>query len=201
MKYIFLRYARQPNQEVSAKLFSFTKETTRPNFTTLPGVMITEFEAKDEFTIDAIKAGFDSMNIKYDLIVKQEATTASPQAAAPVANNDLANLKRQLQTALSAENFEEASRLRDAIAAIEGPSASESVFYTSIQAFKESIKITENTHYCYEWKDDEGDTYSEDDIESLEQAQKEVRDHEKKGHKIVQTWKYVDNVYKGPFKY
>lgn len=158
MELIFLRYATRPNPEVAAKLFEYVTPGKKPNFTTLPGVMITEFQTEEN--IEIVRAGLASLNIKFDLVEKQvpqgatTATTArasaTPTTSATPTGNGLAALKSQLAVALAAQNFEKAAELRDQIAAIENPGGTtdapttERKIITSILEFKKNLKKTNN---------------------------------------------------------
>ncbi len=141
-EFIFLRYANQPNPTVSTKLFEFVAPGSKPFFTTLPGVLITMF--KSENTYDEILAGMGTLNVKFDLNEKEGTVTPIAQTS-PLSNRSatpepvtVASLQTKLDAALAAEDFELASTLRDQIATLNAEN--ESKIYTSIDAFKESLK-------------------------------------------------------------
>lgn len=171
--YILLRYDNRPNPAVSDKLFEYVAEGKKPYFTTLPGVMITQFDSEE--IIDIIKAGLDTLNIKFDLVEKPAsvATTSAAASVAP-ASNDIRGLKAALQAALHAQNFEKAAELRDKITAIEGPATpptTERVLYTSITEFKKSLVVVEKKK-----KDASLDKVGEEDEDINNDGKKDKQD-------------------------
>lgn len=130
-EFILIRYANQPNPQVSQKLAEFVIPGSKPFFTTLPGVMITQFKSNN--TIDEIKLGFDMMRLSYDLVEKQgtvnpeQSTTHNPNRPSKE------QLERDLQNALNAEDFEKAAELRDKITQLYPATES---FITNINDFK-----------------------------------------------------------------
>ncbi len=156
MEYILLRYGNRPDQAVSAKLFEYVTPGKKPNFTVLPGVMITSFSSDEN--IEIIRAGLATLPITFDLVVSQATptanTTATPRATTvatpPVtvatADMTLPQLKAALQAAVAREDWNKAAEYRDAIAAKEGPATgntenptTERKFITSILEFKKNL--------------------------------------------------------------
>jgi len=159
MEYILLRYGNRPDQAVSAKLFEYVTPGKKPNFTVLPGVMITSFSSEEN--IDIIKAGLATLPITFDLVVNQApapaatgtTTTARPAATttAPVVDmTSIPSLKAALNAAVAREDWNKAAEYRDAIAALEGPATGttttpetptqERKIVTSILEFKKNLK-------------------------------------------------------------
>ena len=52
--------------------------------------------------------------------------------------------------------------------------------------------------YDIEWKDDEGDTFS-DSFDTIQEAKDEIKKIQKQGGRITQTWKYTNGQYVGSF--
>lgn len=161
MEYILLRYGNRPDQAVSAKLFEYVTPGKKPNFTVLPGVMITSFSSDEN--IEIIRAGLATLPITFDLVVSQAtpaanttatprttATTATPAPTVATAEMTLPQLKAALQAAVAREDWNKAAEYRDAIAAKEGPATgttttpegptSERKIITSILEFKKTFK-------------------------------------------------------------
>jgi hypothetical protein len=159
MEYILLRYGNRPDQAVSAKLFEYVTPGKKPNFTVLPGVMITAFSSDEN--IEIIRAGLATLPIAFDLVASQAtptattgaartATPASRTAASAVDMTSLPSMKAALQAAVAREDWNKAAELRDAIAALEGPATgttpttenptTERKIITSILEFKKNFK-------------------------------------------------------------
>lgn len=148
-EYVFLRYANQPNPQVTALLSTIVKPGTRPIFQPLPGIMITVF--KSDMSESDIRAKFARHldGVIFDLVEKKNPVSARP-------NNDTHNpnrpskqqLETDLQRAIDEEDFEKASQLRDQIQQLYGGTqqTGESMITTllNFKVFLESSKINEN---------------------------------------------------------
>lgn len=139
-EYIFLRYATQPNPQVTALLTNIVKPGTRPLFQPLPGVMLTIF--KSDMSESDIRSKFSTHlpGVIFDLVEKK-----NPVAARP--SNDTNNpnrpsrqeLEAKLQQALNDEDFEKAAEIRDQIQQLYGGNTSES-FITDVETFKKMLE-------------------------------------------------------------
>jgi hypothetical protein len=147
-EFIFIRYAKRPDPAVSNKIFSYVTPNTKPLFTTLPEVLITMF--KSDENIDVMRAGFDTLGIKFDIIEKKSASNGVAVDTDFVETDDqatLQDLKNKLMAALEAEEFEKAAKLRDQIDAIENTSESVATgMITSINEFKKQLAVNKKVN-------------------------------------------------------
>lgn len=140
-EYVFLRYANQPNPQVTALLSTIVKQGTRPIFQPLPGIMITVF--KSDMSEADIRSKFARHldGVIFDLVEKKNPVSARP-------SNDTHNpnrpskqqLESDLQRAVDEEDFEKASQLRDQIQQLYGDTQTGESMVTSILEFSQMLK-------------------------------------------------------------
>jgi hypothetical protein len=137
-EYIFLRYANQPNPQVTEVLVnSIVKQGAKPFFTSLPGVMITSF--KSDLTESEIRGKLDILDILYDIVEKKNIVVDSPTSTNTTTTNSKEELQREMDAAVESEDYEKAATLRNKIEQLYGPNESLILNFNFFKYLKENM--------------------------------------------------------------
>lgn len=120
-KFILVRFGNAPNIAVSKYFSEIAIKNPKPSLMKGPDSFVTMFETA--LTKEALVAGFDRLGIKYNLYQVVHTSAGGPVASIVAREPSKEQLLAKLEKAVRDEDYEEATRLRDKIAALEGTPA------------------------------------------------------------------------------